>query len=93
MAKPRFSLQEHQNAGKELKEIYGRLVKLNVCIHNGYPKNGEESKAASSATEAVQHLMSTMDDAVCLENPHALNAHVIRCYLGNEPPDPLGDSK
>ena len=91
MAKPRFGLEDHQAAGKEIGDIYGRLIKLNVRILNAYPSAGEESKAARGAAEAVKHLMLKMDETVCRENPDAPDAEVTGCYLG--PSDPPADSK
>ena len=67
--KPRFSLEKHQEVGKELRVIRNHLVTLSVEICNAYPKNSKECRRARKACDAIEELRSSLDNYFCGEYP------------------------
>ena len=67
--KPRFSLEKHQEVGKELKVIRDYLVTLTVEINNAYPLREKVSRRALKACNAIDELRSSLDGCFCGEYP------------------------
>ncbi len=67
--KPRFSLEKHQEVGKELQVNRNYLSGLSVEICNAYPKRSKECRRATKALNAIDELRSSLDNCFCKEYP------------------------
>lgn len=79
--KPRFTFEQHQEAGARLKAIRDYLTRLSCEIGNAYPKTSREAIGAHKAAQAVDHLRVVMDSAVFAENRGRDTGELIRVYF------------
>jgi hypothetical protein len=75
-----FSFEEHQEIGKELRDIDRKLGSLLVRVGAAYGTSSDASKAAEKSVKYVNRLRSKLDDAVCGEHPEKGDKEVIGCY-------------
>jgi len=81
MAKPRFTLEQHQETGKVLKAMHDQAVHLSVDLSHHYPV-AEVEKPAHRLIDAIDALRCRLDTLVCQEHPDKPNSVVLGCYYG-----------
>ena len=80
--KKRLTLEEHQVAGKELKEVGQKLRKVTTEIFRSYPKQSKVVNRAHAVISALDKLLCQLDDEVFEENP-SLSLQVLgHIYMG-----------
>lgn len=81
MTKPGYTLEQHQQLGKDLYAISERLSAIRSELSGAYPQ--AVYKHAVKAHEAIKELRSALDSCVHEENQ---GIGFIRCYyLGGSP--------
>ena len=81
--KPGFTLEQHQAAGAELKDINRRLQALALQFGKAYPRSGERSRPGyylSKALEAVGTARTLAEDVMFAEYPDATT----KVYYGGQ---------
>ncbi|WP_457571505.1 hypothetical protein [Desulfovulcanus sp.] len=56
--KPGITLERHKEIGRELKNIYNRLLKLYAEFTNAYPESGPLSRPSRKTAEAIDIIIS-----------------------------------
>jgi len=83
--RPGFTFHEHQEVGRELREIDVKLGSLLVRVSAAYGPTSVESKAAKKSADYVGSLRSKLEEAVSRENPEtSRNDEVLACYYGKD---------
>ncbi len=80
MKKPGFTIEEHREVGRDLRQMLQALVQIEVRLCACYGKTKPVSHRTTDAVRAIDALCSKLDDAVCREHP--LDDSVLSCYYG-----------
>lgn len=82
MKKSGLTLEEHIQAGQELKAACGVLVKWSVKFSNAYPKNNSAYKWLRKAEDSLMAARSSAEDNLYADCPEQANTKIY--YSGNE---------
>jgi hypothetical protein len=77
MAKPGYTLEQHERLGKELQAIRDRLVTIQVELSHAYPI--KLAGLVGIASDAVDKLRLVLDEQVCRE--HQGSSESLKIYL------------
>ena len=81
--KKRLTLEDHQVAGKELKEVGKKLRKVTSEIFRSYPKKSKVVNRAHAVISAyLDKLRMQLDDEVFEENPSLTLQVLGHIYMG-----------
>ena len=80
--KPRYSINQHEAAGMQLKHI-SNTIRTMVCdLSRYYPVNSRVVKSADMALARVDNLLNELDNAVFAENPNVNVDELGEIYYG-----------
>lgn len=76
--KSRYTLKQHEAAGRELQLIQNKLSTLNVEISKAYPVSTRASLLATRAEDAIRKLRDLLNNLSYQENPgHKHNFYLL----------------
>lgn len=84
--KPGLTLDEHRQAGAELKAMHQTLVKLIVQLGAAYPVTGPINRRVKKVQGALSELRCALDDQVFKDHPTRATTRV---YYGQNRPEAL----
>jgi hypothetical protein len=64
-----LSLQEHQELGSDLLEMYNKIRKTSTLLGKKYPKTSPQAKKAEQVCKYLLQLRSIMDPVAAKDHP------------------------
>lgn len=71
MKKPRLTMQQHVQVGKDLREIHAKLLSVGITVSNAYPLRHDAVRLSERARKNLSELRSELEEAMFLEHPSA----------------------
>ena len=81
--KPRFTIEEHDNLGKELFAMRDRIIDIHIQLSKAYPYKTNVPGKASKVLESIDALRCRLDDMVFIENRHLPTKQKAQIYYRN----------
>ncbi len=87
--KPKFTFDEHTEAGAELFELRRQLMTVATKVRAAYPKSSFVCRKATMAVKALDGLRCGLADCICREHGNADCEEVLRLYYPGPQGQPL----
>lgn len=80
MAKPRYTMDQHKDLGRELYEMRERLTRLVIELSAAYPMSCRGYKHLVKAKRWLDQARSAMDDELFKEHGERPSHELLRVY-------------